>query len=241
MSSKFLVSYCTTTMDRLHHVGPTLLHNLYVCRNLPVELVVLDYGSTDGFVDWMASKRAEWNKGPHAPNGRCLLNVYRFDGPKVFHSSHAKNMVHRLAQGEIVCNIDADTYISEGLTEMLVRELSDGRKFLGPANYAFYGTLGFVRSDFDELGGYDEDMVGYSYEDTDLALRAERFGLTRFILPAGYNVRITHDDHERMKNFVLKDPIADGIRNQGIAASRTHWKANTSKRIIGEGEVRMLT
>ncbi len=228
-------------MDRLHHVQTTLLHNLYVCRNLPVEFVVLDYGSTDGFSEWMAGKRAEWSKWKHAPNARCLLHVYRFDAPKVFHCSHAKNMAHRLAQGEIVCNIDADTFISEGMTEMLVRELSDGGKYLGPADYAFYGTLGFVRTDFDELGGYDEGMYGYAYEDTDLALRAQRFGLTRFVLPAGHNIRITHDDAERMKNFVGKDPHEDERRNQAIAAARTHWKVNTGRRVIGEGEVRMLT
>jgi hypothetical protein len=57
-----------------------------------------------------------------------------------------------------------------------------------------------VKSDFERLGGYNEDLIyGYGYEDDDLRFRAKALGLNAEVLrpPSPYLRLLLHDDSER--------------------------------------------
>jgi len=62
--------------------------------------------------------------------------------------------------------------------------------------------MGLRKSDFLALGGYDEDLTGWGYEDTDLLNRAQEAGLQcEFLVEPSTVSSIEHSDSERLMNF----------------------------------------
>src|SRR5581483_1771791 len=108
------LSYCTTCKGRLHHLQETLLLNLEFSKHLTgIEFVLLDYSSGDGLGAWVEERfQAQMDSG--------ALVYYRLDHQASFFMAHAKNVAHRLARGEIVCNLDADNYTAIGFSEFLL-------------------------------------------------------------------------------------------------------------------------
>src|SRR4051794_24309230 len=108
MSPPLKLSFCTTCMNRLGHLRETLPRNLIAATGRgPVEFVVLDYNSSDGLAEWTADVL-----GSHLASG--LVRYYRTPRPARFHMSHAKNVAHQLAVGDVVCNLDADNILGSG-------------------------------------------------------------------------------------------------------------------------------
>lgn len=99
------ISFCITCMNRLKHLQETLekniLDNFLVDE---VEFVVLDYNSQDGLEEWIAQSMMKYIE-------MGILVYYRTTEPAYYRRSHSRNMVFRLAEGEVVCNLDADNYL----------------------------------------------------------------------------------------------------------------------------------
>src|SRR5688572_15135597 len=113
------ISLCTTCMGRLHHLKETLPRNLEDNKDCPeLEFVVLDYNSPDSTGAWLHETYPDL-----IHSGR--LKYFRTTEPKYFHMAHSKHVAHRLATGDIVCNVDADNFTGPGfaskLAEMFLR------------------------------------------------------------------------------------------------------------------------
>ena len=111
------LSFCTTCMGRAHHLKQTLPKNLADTWTGPagsVEFVVLDYSSPDDLASWITTDRRA-----SALSGCGHLRFARCSGQPYFRHSHAKNMAHALATGDVVCNVDADNYVGPGFTGFL--------------------------------------------------------------------------------------------------------------------------
>ncbi len=102
------ISLVTTCKGRLVHLRETLPQNMADNADYPnLEFVVVDYNSEDGLKEWIKDNfRAEMR------NGR--LKYIHAPDPKYFHMAHAKNIAHRMAAGDIICNIDADNFTKKG-------------------------------------------------------------------------------------------------------------------------------
>jgi hypothetical protein len=195
-----VVSFCTAVMDRLHHLRKTLPQNIIANQNCCTnEFVILDYSSRDGLENWVRDEMCHQIEAG-------LVVFAQLRGRMEFQRSHAKNAAHRLARGEIVCNLDADNFSGDEFSEFLVKEFS-----LNKAVYVYGkgkglgGRLAFRRTDFFALGGYDERMTqGWGHEDADLARRAKALGLQP-ILCSKCGEAISHNDFERAKNCRTKD------------------------------------
>jgi hypothetical protein len=97
------VSICVIAMNRLHHVQETLPVSLRENDDQGVNFVLLDYNSSDGLGEYVQKKfPEELRKGK--------LTYYRHNEAQVFDRSHSRNMALKLADGKIVCNVDADNY-----------------------------------------------------------------------------------------------------------------------------------
>ncbi len=215
------ISYCTTCKGRLHHLKQTLPANMAAERNNPnVEFVVLDYGSEDGLADWIKQNfQAEMDSG--------RLRYARYETP-YFKMAHAKNMAHRLATGDVLCNVDADNFIAKDFSKWLTsvyekrldtivttvpRSISNGlisvvkRKALGfGRSLGLTGRIAISKQSFRELGGYDESFTGWGGEDTNLSLRARDRGMGYSGIPTKYwGAVIPHEDQERVKNMDAND------------------------------------
>jgi len=213
------ISYCTTCKGRLSHLKQTLPANLAAERDNPnVEFVLLDYDSRDGLADWIKANFSE-----EIASGR--LRYARYAPAEHFKMAHAKNMAHRLAMGDILCNLDADNFIAPNFSRWLDRQFTnEPHSIVGPrplnltrdleqkilwrvlhkprppADLA--GRIAIARSDFEMLGGYDERFTGWGYEDIDFGLRARGAGLALPRVPqAMWGSVISHANAERITHL----------------------------------------
>jgi len=173
-----MISFCTTCMNRTCHLARTLPINLVNTRDCDVEFVVLNYGSRDDLDHFMGmfyhlimTSRVRYFKTQQ----------------DVFRMSHAKNVVHKLGDGDILCNLDADCIIDENF----VKEVKE--RVLGSVVRGWYGGLiAIEKKNFMELRGYDERFRGWGREDDDFVNRAGRLGLEF--------VRLNRDVYKQIKH-----------------------------------------
>lgn len=197
-------------MGRLSDLAKTLPQNLSDNAGYPeLEFVILDYNSTDGLGAWIGSEmRHEINSG--------RLVYVRTDEPTVYSMTHSRNMAFRVATGEVVCNVDADNFTSVGFAAR-INELAQCRTngvVFGKGPRKLRGRLGFWKTDFvNVLGGYDEDIEDYGFDDWDILLRAWASGFV--LLPFG---EAYHDQTDSPKyqvdNMRCRDWRYTEIRNK---------------------------
>lgn len=227
------ISFCTTCMGRAHHLKQTLPQNLLDTvdwtRPDAVEFVVVDYGSPDDLVEWIET---DPDLAPYRAHG--ILRLVRVQGPTHFRHSHAKNVAHRAASGDVVCNVDADNFVGAGFAAYLravflrrpravVATNRFDRGLIDPRYQGCMGRIALRRTDFDALGGYDESarFRGWSAEDTDLLMRAVRSRLTPVLIRDRRFLEVlTHSDLERIALTEHDDPAAELARVGALDGTR---------------------
>ena len=118
-------------------------------------------------------------------------------------------MVFRLAEGEVVCNLDADNYLGRGFAEFMLKEFNNKERLFYTSNLCYRDVFGRVcleRKEFVEARGYNEVFVGYGLEDVEFFNRLLCRGLVQEIFNQKefYNV-LMHADEERIaQEFLLK-------------------------------------
>ena len=170
------ISFCTTCMNRFFHLKKTFLENVNNNKDYPnVEFVLLNYNSGDGLHDW--AKKA---LPPYIEQG--LVNYYHTDLPKSFHASKAKNLAHKVASGDILCNLDGDNFTGKGYAfyinyKMQTAGMDSLLQFKKAPYWGTEGRIVLSKKNFFELGGYDEDLEPTGHEDHDLMDRGKALGL----------------------------------------------------------------
>jgi glycosyltransferase involved in cell wall biosynthesis len=166
------VSFCITCKNRLHQLMETLPRNLWDCRGAEgsVEFVLVDFGSTDGVLDWVVD-----HHGDALRSG--LLKLFTTGGLLRFHASIAKNTAHRMGSGTILTNLDVDNFVGPGGGRYVARVLQRGERkavfhqWSGVWGDGTYGRISCSSEAFHTVGGYDEAFHPAGYQDTDLLNR----------------------------------------------------------------------
>jgi predicted glycosyltransferase involved in capsule biosynthesis len=187
------ISYCTTCKGRLWQLRQTLPVNIRQTSET-CDIVLLDYHSEDGLEDYIKSEFDEYLK-----DGR--LKYYKLVTPlQGFDMAYAKHIVHRLANRDVLFNLDADNFIGETLREL--QTLPVGRilipRLVNGTHTARCGRIGFNRSDYLNINGYDIDMLGMTNDDGDIVHRAWLNGL-RFIFSADLSEPISQTREDKFK------------------------------------------
>lgn len=203
MTTQLKISFCTVCMNRLHHLKQTLPVNLQANASYQdLEFVLLDYNSTDGLEEWIKCELEEYIQ-----SGRLVY--YKTTEPKYFHRSHSRNMVFKLATGDVVCNIDADNFTGKDFAHYLNAQFTTDKNIFVAAdtsNRHYFirdvcGRICLRKEDFDAIGGFDEYMEGYGDEDRDLINRLKLLGRQEIIiLDRRFLTAIKHSDMERVQN-----------------------------------------
>lgn len=220
------ISFCTTCMGRTHHLKQTLPKNIR--ENLPradkldpdVEFVVLDYNSQDGLEEWIKSdpEMIEYMR-------KGILVYARTTEPQSFRMAHAKNMAHRLAKGDVLCNTDADNFLGPHFaTELAHIFQQNPQVIVHPARIlgqnisvderGFFGRIAVTRKGFYDLGGYNENRFkGWGCEDSHFLLRAYAIGLKPYsVFDKSFFETIGHGDSERIQNMADKETSIRNLR-----------------------------
>lgn len=213
MINKFKISFCTTSMNRLFHLKETILKN--ISDNIAygnIEFVLLNYGSSDQMDSWVKKKLKDY-----IYNGFVIyiktLEPFNWD------ASHAKNITVKHSNGDIVCNIDADQYTNNGYAEYINKCFNmnqnmflTGRK--EGLSYDMVGRVCMMKSDFQKIGGYDESISGYGFEDYDIYSRLGQVSLKEKPIDNFFLKSIPHENKERFKNTLLFKEIEIVLLNK---------------------------
>jgi hypothetical protein len=195
---EYKISFCITCMNRLSHLQETLpknIHDNYLLGD--VEFVLLDYNSSDGLESWVNNDMKKYiDLG--------ILSYYKTFEPNHYLRSHSRNVVFRLANGNIVCNLDADNFLGRGFAKEMINEFEKAKGIFYTSDLQstdIYGRVCLLKKDFINLRGYDESLIGYGHEDADLFSRLKEFGLRHLYYEnQNYNVSIKHSKFERINN-----------------------------------------
>jgi glycosyltransferase involved in cell wall biosynthesis len=201
----YKISFCTVSMNRLHHLEKTLSANLLDNQDyLNLEFILLDYNSSDELEHWIKNNMQE-----HLKSGRLVY--YKTCTPMHFNRSHSRNLAYKLASGDLICNIDADNYTGKGFAAYINEEFKRNDNIflttlssVGARGHKqdVLGRMCVKKSDFYKIGGYDERMVYYGFEDYDFANRLEFNNVSRTFInrDQDYFKAITHSHTERLSN-----------------------------------------
>lgn len=200
------ISICTVCMNRLFHVRETLPVNIQENIGFPnIEFVLLDYNSSDGLEEWVRANMMQYIKSG-------ILKYYRTTEPVYFSMSHSKNMISKLASGDILCMMDGDNYagvnyagwinsvfVEKGDNSVVSAFTPEGLRYIDMG-----GKITFHRHLFSKVRGFDESFAGYGMDDKDLLVRLEKAGgIPVTIKNRAYMRFIGHSTVERLNNYYL--------------------------------------
>jgi hypothetical protein len=185
-------------MNRLHHIEQTFLKNIndnISTKN--IEFILLDYNSNDGLEEWVRTNCVD-----HIDSG--LVKFFITREPQYFNRSHSRNLAFKLANGELLCNVDADNYLGENFAEFIVDNFSNNKNIFLTAASNLKDTIGkvcFKKTDFYNVNGYNESFQGYGFEDMEFYARLGNLGLKRInFYEQKFMKVINHQDRERTNN-----------------------------------------
>jgi glycosyltransferase involved in cell wall biosynthesis len=162
-----IISYCSQIKNRFHQFAETFEHNLEkIKKHENTEWIIVDCNSDDGVREFM-QKFIE-SENISRIHYYLTLNYDQYSIPV------AKNFSARLSSGDYIFNLDVDNFIAD--TTEVITEKGDVGIYCNVTNQGLYGRLGFSRSVFEKVGGYDESFFPAGKHDTDIRLRCELLG-----------------------------------------------------------------
>lgn len=219
------ISFCTTCKGRRSDLEKTLPRNLLDNVRSNAEFVVLDYASDDGVGDWLKEKYS-------AQILTGFLVYYRAAGQKFFHMAHAKNCAHRLATGDILCNLDADNFTGGRFVDHIYEQFEAGFELLfSTTGTGSHGRVVISRDRFFALGGYDEHLCGYGWDDNDLTARARAAGAKATELPRDFLNCLASSDPTLLYPAELKDKQ----RSEAVNRACSEWNLKQGTLVANHG------
>ncbi len=178
------IAIITTCKGRLAFLKQTLPR--MVATGFPV--TVVDYDCPEGTRDWVRANFPD-------------VNVVAVTDRPVFNHSEARNIGARSSASDALAFVDCDVTLSD--------EFADAAKALALSVGSFHigdlaprgeliGDCIIARRNFEEVGGYDEIIAGWGFEDFDLYLRLELRGMTRKSIRANLMAVIPHSHDLRV-------------------------------------------
>lgn len=229
ISKEYKISICTTVMGRLHDLKVTLPKNIEDNKDYDnVEFVILDYNSQDGLGDWVKSEMED-----HLSTGKVVY--FRTEEPEFYSMTKSRNLAFKCATGDIVNNVDADSFTNEGFVSYLnkVANQKPERAIFAKGKKMLRGRLGFFKDDFiNLLGGYDEAIEHYGHDDHDLMNRAWAQGFKLMWWGGEYYDCVEGHKKHQTENMKQPDWKLTEIQNKLISAKNIiagKLKANEGK------------
>ncbi len=227
-----VISFCTPVKGRLEYLKHAYVHNLLAVREagIPAEFVLVDYDSPDGMAEWAKATLRDFAD---------LVSFYRVTEPRPnYYIPVADNTAMKLGRGEIVSNLMADTRVTPAYFRETYELISKTPTALvrakREANPGTAGLMTLWKEKLLALGGYDEEMKGWGYQDVDLRHRCEASRMKILFWSVENAEAMQHDD--ALRNKFADVPEAPQLSNQrNIERSKLNLKkkwlvANVNRR-----------
>ena len=165
-------------------------------------------------VDWSSADPLLRSELPPDPR----IRLHRVEGEVQWNLCRAYNFAAARATGSILLKLDADSWLDPSLdVEQL---LCQAPIWLGSGSGGTAGQWLMNRDAFAVVGGFNERMLGWGFDDKDLRARlVVQFGEQVQTLPSGALRAIQHSDSVRVGGR-LGQPIRAFARHQALAALR---------------------
>jgi glycosyltransferase involved in cell wall biosynthesis len=198
------ISFCISCRNRLWQIQQTLADNLSALES-DMEIVLVDYGSTDGLSEWV------WqNFDGDIRAGK--LTFFQVTNPVTWSSPKAKNLAHRLGQGSYLFNADADNFFTPTDCRLILDAARTGlpsHQWSGNYGDGSFGRIGLPKAMFLDLGGYDENLLPMGSQDKDLLTRLGVLDDRFFKLPPPLKPAIPNTPEEKMKELGTLSELSD--------------------------------
>jgi hypothetical protein len=165
----------------------------------PVEILTVDYNSTDGLDKYMHNLRVSTRL-----EGGSFFSYHLYTGRDTYHAAHANNLAMLTGEGEYVVLVPADVYISSHYLSVLRNLIKDDAVWCN-TDKKHRSTIAIKKDEFIAAGGYDERMEMYGPDDLDLIERLERRGCKRGRIPDDLITDIYTSPEKKVANYRIKN------------------------------------
>ncbi len=165
-------------------------------------------------VDWSSADTLLRSELPPDPR----IRLHRVEGEDQWNLCRAYNFAASRAAGSILLKLDADSWLNPAIN--LEKLLEQSAIWFGDGSGGTAGQWLMKRDAFDAVGGFNERMLGWGFDDKDLRARLVlQFGERVKTLPPGVLNAIRHSDSLRAgcRLGQLSNSFA---RNKSLAALR---------------------
>lgn len=229
------LSVITVCMNRQHHLQSTAVRVAESVHHL--EHLVLDWSSREPL------------RRDQLPND-SRIRLERVEGESCWNLCRAYNLAAKLAHGDVFLKLDADCWPEHIDPAFHLKTVSDVCWF-GSGSDGRLGQFLMSRAAFEAVGGFNELLVGYGFDDKDLKARLQSLGFVIQLLPEASIGVIPHSIHERVSRTDIKDLSSSSLQeslsfaqrratamSNRIAAAHTPWTRHrlpTLYRPVAEG------
>ena len=213
------VAFVITCKGRLDYLKRALPR---VVALQPAEIVVVDYDCPQRTAQWVQENYPK-------------VKIVRVLDAPIFNLSNARNLGAAASQSNWIFFSDADIIfdieIKNWFSENKLRSLHFFRQKLvkSPEISGTGGSCLVSRDAFELVGGYDDVITGWGFEDKDFYLRLKQAKINESFFDKYYFFAITHSDDKRMEfnsikekmeqrkvNFIYSQMKMTILRNLGI-------------------------
>jgi len=182
------------------------------------ELVLVDWSSTRPVEEFLSKQKFNNKK----------IKIIRVDGEKYFSRSKCFNLSVRNCTYSNIIKIDVDYVLTnKKILEGHLRSSSQPRSFAHSSTGSHLsGFCSFNRGDFEKIGGYNEDLEDWGYEDEDLYSRLTKEGLSEFHIkkPKKFLFHIPHSNSLSVENHKNKNRKQTKLRNAKLCEGEENHK-----------------
>jgi len=171
------------------------------CLDDDLEIVLVDYGSSDKFSDWV------WTNFKEFIDNKKIV-FFEVKNPIRWSLPRAKNLAHRFASGKYLFNLDADNFITEEDIKLIRKAYEMAipcQQWSGSYEDGTYGRIGVPRELFFELGGYDETLLPMGGQDIDLVNRIFSAKVNFAKLPPSTSTPIQNSKYQKIIELMPKE------------------------------------
>lgn len=216
-----LVAACNNREDTLLHV----IDSWFGVKEVD-EIILLDWASSSPIKDLLV----EHNKTD------SRLKIFRVETNSPFVLTWAYNIAIDLSNGKYVLKVDCDTQVKGSI----LRDNPLGKKTFYSGDWTqahndeekhLNGIFLISRRDFLNVGGYDERIQGYGWDDSDLYGRLKTSGMTQQALPLKLIRHYHHDEAARHLNFLgqQNETYFETQLNRELSDRLPIWKPGSSR------------